>query len=75
MPEEDPRPNRLDKMRKTSQHRYKSQSYWYRFHCGECPVCGRDASYKVRVYGRKPKKTSLLYKQLSDQETYDHCEG
>ena len=28
--------------------------YWYRFHHGECPLCGRDGSFKERVYGPRP---------------------
>lgn len=47
--------------------------YWYKFHIGECPVCGRNCSYKERVYGKKPKKYTLRYISLSYEETYDGC--
>lgn len=32
------------------------RKHWYRLHIGECPVCGRDQSYRERVYGRKPSR-------------------
>ena len=50
-----------------------SKKYWYRQYIGECPVCGRDHSFKERVYGEKPTNREEIYKYLSDQETYDHC--
>lgn len=49
------------------------KKYWYRFHVGECPVCGRDKSYRERVYGRKPKEQCKRYVYLSHTSTYDHC--
>lgn len=49
------------------------KKYWYRFYWGECPVCGRDKSYKERVYGKKPKNHDKRHIQLSEFETYDHC--
>lgn len=51
------------------------KKYWYRFHVGECPVCGRDKSFKERVPGRKPKIIRKRYRQIPDTETYDHCLG
>ena len=51
----------------------KRKKYWFRFFIGECPVCGRDKSYKERVYGRKPKDQTKRYKHLPDTSTYDHC--
>lgn len=47
--------------------------YWYRYYIGECPLCGKDKSYKERVYGPKPKDRSKRYINLLDTETYDHC--
>lgn len=47
--------------------------YWYRRHVGECPVCGRDQSYRERVYGPKPKHPTLLVVQLTDFQSYDGC--
>ncbi len=47
--------------------------YWIRTYVGSCPVCGREAGYKERVYGPKPKKIENRYVQLPDTATYDHC--
>lgn len=49
------------------------KKYWYRQYIGECPVCGRDHSYKERVYGEKPKEDKDRYVYLSQFETFDHC--
>lgn len=49
------------------------KQHWYKIFIGECPVCGCDASYRVRQYGQKPtdpKKTHIL---LDHKETYDYC--
>ena len=27
------------------------EKYWYKIHIGECPICGRDQSYRERIYG------------------------
>lgn len=51
----------------------RHRRYWYRFYLGSCPVCGRNKSYRERVYGRKPKNARLRYIELSDFETFDHC--
>jgi len=34
----------------------KHRRHWYRLHLGECPLCGRDQSWRERVYGPKPKR-------------------
>lgn len=47
--------------------------HWYRLHKGECPVCGRDASYRERVYGPKPENPQERVREMPDQETYDQC--
>jgi hypothetical protein len=47
--------------------------HWYRLHIGECPVCGRDKSYRERVYGEKPKDSKDRIVWLLDAQTYDHC--
>ncbi len=49
--------------------------HWYRLYLGECPVCGRDKSYRVRVYGKRPKDSRKRYVYLNQAETYDHCLG
>jgi hypothetical protein len=51
----------------------RKQTYWYRFWIGECPVCGRDKSYKERVAGPKTRNSSERYKYLAHSQTYDHC--
>ncbi len=49
------------------------KQHWYMMFCGECPVCGRDASYRERHYGPKPKNKNKRYVILGNTETYDHC--
>jgi hypothetical protein len=49
----------------------KKKPHWYRMYIGECPVCGSDKSYRVRVFGRKPKDHRKRYVQL--KQTYDGC--
>jgi hypothetical protein len=49
------------------------KKYWYQQHIGACPVCGKDKSFRVRIYGKKPKSAKLRYIYLSDFQTYDHC--
>ncbi len=49
--------------------------YWYRQYVGECPVCGRWKGYRERIYGNKPEDINLIYIQIPDTETYDHCLG
>jgi len=51
------------------------KKHWYKIHIGECPVCGRDQSYRERVYGKKPKNYKKRYVYLPDTQTYDHCMG
>lgn len=49
--------------------------YWYRQYVGECPGCGRNAGWKERVYGKKPKDFRKVYIQLTDAQCYDYCMG
>ncbi len=49
------------------------KKHWYKFFIGECPECGRDKSYKVRVCGKKPKSKKKRYVYLADNQTYDNC--
>lgn len=53
----------------------KKGSYYYIQYIGECPVCGKNKSYKKRVYGKKPKEYNKTHILLSYAETYDHCMG
>ena len=52
----------------------KPRPHWYRRYIGECPLCGRDAGYKERVYGKKPADPSKVWVHLSNHATYDGCE-
>ena len=50
--------------------------YWYRFYVGECPVCGRDKSYKERVTNEpRPEQIEDRYVTLSHMKTYDWCDA
>ena len=49
------------------------KKFWYRMFVGECCCCGKDKSYRERVYGKKPRDPKKRYVYLSQQETYDHC--
>lgn len=53
----------------------EKKKYWYKFYIGECPVCGKDKSYKERVYGEKPKDSKERYEHIPDTQTYDGCLG
>ncbi len=49
-----------------------TRKHWYRIYVGECPQCGRDKSYRERVYGERPPDAQR-YVHMPDSETYDHC--
>jgi hypothetical protein len=49
------------------------KEHWYKYYIGECPVCGKDKSFKKRVYGKKPKSDKKRYVYLSDHACYDYC--
>jgi hypothetical protein len=51
----------------------KRRPHWYKMFVGECPACGQDQSYRVRVYGRRPKSRHKRYVQLPHNQTYDYC--
>lgn len=51
----------------------RSKHYWYKYFIGECPVCGKDASYKVRMYTPKPADPKERSVYLSDVATYCGC--
>lgn len=48
--------------------------YWYKIYYGECPICGRDATYRVRIYGDKPEDSEEIYIPLLPQESYCGCQ-
>lgn len=51
----------------------KPKKHWYKTFYGECPVCGRDCSYKVRMYGKKPKRIQSRYEPLPLSVCYCGC--
>jgi thymidine kinase len=51
----------------------RRRRHWYRHYVGECAVCGRDASYRERVYGRRPARVRDRYVHLPDVQTYCGC--
>jgi hypothetical protein len=53
----------------------RKRRYWYRLFVGECVVCGRDQSYRVRVYGRRPRSRKGRIVYLADVQTYCGCMG
>jgi len=50
-----------------------SGTYWYRTYVGECPVCGKDKTYRERIYGPRPENDADRYVQMPETQTYDHC--
>ena len=55
--------------------RKAKRPHWYLRHFGECPVCGKDKSYRERIYGKRPKDWRKRIVHLPDTATYDHCIG
>jgi hypothetical protein len=51
----------------------KRPRHWYRQYVGECPVCGRDQSYRVRVEGERPERAEDRYVYLPHSVTYCGC--
>lgn len=56
--------------------------HWYYKYIGECPVCGRDMSYRERRYGTKPdvsdveywhELNKILFEYIPYAETYCGC--
>jgi hypothetical protein len=46
---------------------------WYEHFVGECPLCGRDKSFRVARYTEPPPKAER-YTPLPADQTYDHCD-
>lgn len=46
--------------------------HWYRFYFGECPVCGKDKSYRERIYGIKPSNVEERVVFLTQEQTFDN---
>jgi hypothetical protein len=53
--------------------RMGAKPHWYKFYFGECPVCGKDKSYKQRMYSKKPKDPTKRYVHMPYNQTYDGC--
>lgn len=49
------------------------EQHWYRIAIGECPVCGREAGFRERVYGPPPEDRQQRYVYLSYMTTYCGC--
>jgi hypothetical protein len=45
--------------------------YWYLITIDECPVCGRNKTYRERRYTPKPVEPSERY---SYEQHYDWCD-
>lgn len=49
------------------------RAYWYKYFWGNCPVCGKDKSYKKRQYTPKPERATDRHEVLSEAVCYDWC--
>ena len=47
--------------------------HWYKIYVGECPVCGRNKSYRERMFTPRPEGIEDRYEYLQETETYDYC--
>jgi len=52
----------------------KQKPYWYLSHVGECPVCGKDKSYRERMNTEKPKEKKDCFVSIPYAEAYDWCD-
>ena len=52
-----------------------ARKYWYRLFVSECPVCGRDKSYRERVYSKRPRHPQKRIVFESQSASYDGCLG
>lgn len=49
-----------------------SRKYWYKFYHHYCPVCGRENTYKVRMFTPKPDDVYERHEEVID---YDWCDA
>lgn len=47
------------------------RQHWYKIIYVICPVCAKDKTYRVRVYGKRPKSYT---KRHAIEVEYDYCE-
>lgn len=45
--------------------------HWYFISYGECPVCGHDDTYRIRMLGEKPAWAVGVTHEY--REAYDNC--
>lgn len=51
----------------------RRKPHWYKLFDGECPACGRDQSYRVRMYGKRPRRRKDRIVYLTPVQSYDGC--
>lgn len=49
------------------------REHWYRIYNGDCPVCGKDMSFRERVYGPRPPLASDRHVERPEHDTYCGC--
>lgn len=59
---------------KNTKDRKPLPPHWYKYYWGECPLCGRDKSYKERIYGERPEDINERHVEIPDNLTYDWCD-
>lgn len=50
-----------------------NKKYWYFIWHGECPVCGKDKSFRERRYTPRPKDIQLRHGYSPMDVCYDYC--
>ena len=51
---------------------YMKKKYWYKFITYYCPQCGRDSTWKERVYD-KPRPKDKQHRYVF-KEVWDYCD-
>lgn len=46
--------------------------HWCLVHMGECVICGKDESFRERVYGKKPFDANERYAYPPDDACWEH---
>ena len=50
----------------------KKAPHWYKIYIGECLICGKDFSYRERIYGQKPTDLAQIYIYLQSYACSSH---